>query len=182
MRIAIATPLYPPEIAEPAPYAKELAKRLGERHEVTLIAYARLPEKVPKVRIVVVDKHRPLPLRLLSFFFSLVRVAHNVDVMYALNGSSVELPLALASLVVSRPLIIHIGDPAAHERAQKNRLLRTIERFAFSRAHRVLSDMPDTRPEIIPFEPFPKEKFAAYESSWDAHIRMLEDLFNHAIT
>jgi hypothetical protein len=182
MRIVLATPLYPPEIAEPAPYVKELAKRLSGRHLVTIVAYTRLPEKVPGVSIIVVDKRRPLPFRLLSYFFALLRAAQNADIIYALNGASVELPVALVSLIIRRPLIIRIGDTAAHTRAQEQWALRRIERFAFSRARRVVTDAPGTRPEILPFEPFPTEKMSAYEQSWKSHLRTLENAFTYALS
>ena len=180
MRIVLATPLYPPEIAEPAPYIKELAKRLAKSHEVTIVAYARLPEDVPGARIIAVDKYLPLFLRLPRYFFSLLQAARSADVVYAVNGASVELPAALVSLFSSSPLIIRIGDRAAHERAQNNIVAGLIERFAFSRARDVIEDAPKVRPEIIPFEPYPAEQFAAYEQSWDAHLRTLEKLFTHA--
>lgn len=181
MRIVLATPLYPPEIAEPAPYMKELAKRLARLHEVTVVAYARLPEKVPGVSVVVVDKRRPLPLRLLSYVRTLRNAMRRADVVYAENGASVELPVGLLSLVDKRPLILHLGDHTAHERAQAHVLLRAIERFVFSRAAKIMTDIPLSKPEIMPLEPFPAEKLAAYEQSWDAHLRILEDAFNHAI-
>ncbi len=180
MKIVIATPLYPPEIAEPAPYIKELAKRLAELHEVTIVAYARLPEKVPGVSIVVIDKRRPLPLRLLSYMQALWQAAKHADVVYVENGASVELPAGLISFFRKRLLIVHIGDRTAHERARTHVLLRNIERFTLARAARVIREMPATRPEILPFEPFPTEQFTAYEKSWEAHLRILQDAFNHA--
>ncbi len=179
MKIVLATPLYPPEIAEPAPYIKELAKHLARLHDITIVAYARLPEKVHGVLILSVDKRQPLLLRLFSYFFALLRAAHRADIIYAMNGASVELPAALVALFTGRPLIFHVGDAAAHERAKQSRVLHFIEHFAFSRAKCVLNDSPGPRPEIIPLEPFHAEKMTAYERSWDAHLRILEETFNH---
>ena len=137
MKIVLATPLYPPEIAEPAPYVKELAKRLSGRHAVTIVAYTRLPEKVSGVSIIVVDKHKPLFIRLVVYFFTLLRAAWHADIVYAMNGASVELPAALVALVTRRPFVFHIGDSVAHERAKQKQLLRFIERFAFARTKEV---------------------------------------------
>jgi Glycosyl transferase 4-like domain len=181
MKIVLATPLYPPEIAEPAPYVKELAKRLTKLHEVTVVAYARLPEAVPGLRIIAVDKRRLLLVRLLAYFFALLRAARRADLVYAMNGASVELPAIFATFFIGRPFVFHVGDTAAHERAKRSRILRFIERSAFSRAKRVLNDSPGARPEIIPLEPFPAEKMTAYERSWQAHIDVLEDTFSHAV-
>lgn len=180
MRIVLATPLYPPEIALPAPYIKELAKRLTTLHKVTIVAYARLPENVPGVTIVAVDKRKPLPLRLLSYFFALRKAAKDADVIYTENGASVELPVGILSFFTKQSPIIHIGDQAAHERARANFVLKSIEQFAFSRAQKIVADIPLSKPEILPLEPFPVEKIAAYEQSWGTHLHTLEDAFNHA--
>jgi|SRR3989344_760047 len=179
MRIVLATPLYPPEIAEPAPYVKELARHLSGRHAITVVAYARFPEKVLNVRIVAVNKRWPLLIRLPAYFFALLRATRDADLIYAMNGASVELPVALTAFVTGRPIIFHVGDTAAHERAKQSRVLQLIERSAFAHAKRVLSDSPDTRPEIIPFESFPAKKMATYERSWQTHTNALEDTFSH---
>lgn len=179
MRIVLATPLYPPEIAEPAPYIKELAKRLSVNNTVTVVAYTHLPETVANVRIIAVDKRRPLPLRLVLYFFALLRAIRHADVVYAMNGASVEFPVSLATLFTNRPLIFYIGDVAAHERAKHSDVLRLIERFAFARAKNVLTDTPQARPEVMPFQPFPTGEMEAYARSWDAHVRILEDSFSH---
>ncbi|MBI3572115.1 hypothetical protein HY091_01100 [Candidatus Kaiserbacteria bacterium] len=180
MRIVLATPLYPPEIAEPAPYVKELARRLSKDHRVIIVAYGRLPERVLGVTIVAVDKRWPLPFRLLAYFFALLGAARNADLIYAQNGPSVELPAAFVALILGRPLIIRIGDQAAHEYATRHLARRIIERFALSRACEVISDGPLPRPEVIPFQPFPPAKRVAYEHAWEEHLRALETLFDHA--
>lgn len=182
MKVVLATPLYPPEIAEPAPYMKELAKRLAKLHEVTIVAYARLPEKIPGVSIITIDKRQPLPIRLFAFLRALWQATRCVDVVYAENGASVELPSGIIARLGRRPLIMHLGDRAAHKRAHKNSFLRNIEHFALSRAARVITDMPIARPEILPLEPYPAEAFAAYEESWSTHLRALEDAFNYAVS
>jgi len=177
MRIILATPLYPPDVAQPAPYVKEVAKRLGERHQVSVVAYGRLPEKVSGVHIIAVSKSRPLPLRLLAYTLALWRAARSADVIYAQNGASVELPVGLVALFTGRPLVMCLGDTSAHARADKNYYLKIIERFAFSRARVTVTDMPFERPEILPFEPMPEAQLQAYEKAWDSHIESLEKTF-----
>lgn len=180
MKIVLATPLFPPEIAEPAPYVKELAKRLGALHEVTVVAYAHLPEEVPNVRIVEVDKRRPLLVRLLAFTYMLCRSVRQADVVYAMNGASVELPALLASFVCRTPLIFAVADRAAHERAKGGGVIGFIERRAFARSRCLVRDLPPPRPEILPLEPRPAEALAAYDVAWATHERGLLDAFPHA--
>ncbi len=180
MKIVLATPLYPPDIAEPAPYVKELAKRLSQKHEITIVAYGRLPEEVQGVRIIAVDKRRPLVLRLFRYTFALWSALRKADVIYAQNGASVELPVAIIVFFTRRPLVIGLGDRAAHEVAKKNFIRRTIERFAMKKAWSIVTDMPLERPEILPFGSRPDEALAAYETSWRTHLHNLEKTFADA--
>lgn len=179
MRIVLATPLYPPEIAPPAPYIQELAKRLAKLHEVTIVAYAHLPEAVPSVRVIAVDKRRPLPLRLISYLRALAQATRQADVLYTVNGASVELPAIIVVALTRTPLVFCIADPAAHARTRSNLLLRIIEQSISARAKLVITDVPYPRPEILPLEPFPVEEMAAYEASWDAHLSTIAKILNH---
>jgi hypothetical protein len=179
MRIVLATPLYPPDIAEPAPYIKELAARLAPHHTVTVVTYGHLPEEVPGVSIVAVRKRLPLALRLFLYTVALAKAAYRADVLYAQNGASVELSVGIVARLMRRPLIMQLGDKAAHRYAAGRPLLRTIERFATSRA-KMVEHAPAQRPEVLPFEPAPTEALAAYEASWKAHVAELERIFDHA--
>lgn len=177
MRIAIATPLYPPEIAAPAPYIKELAKRLAGRHEVTIVAYGRLPEQVPGVHIMTVDKRQPLLSRLIAYTRALRQVARRADIIYAVNGASVELPVVLATLSSPRSFVLGIADPVAREHAKQSWALHAIDRIAAQHSRAVIEHMPLPRPEINPLTGVPKEAFDAYEDSWQAHLEELETQF-----
>ncbi len=179
MKIILAAPLYPPEIAESALYVKELARRLGKEHEITIVTYTHLPEKVPGVRIIAVNKRRPLLVRLFLYTIALARASRDADVIYAQNGASVELPALLVAMIRRRPLIIHLGDETAHRRAAQSALLRNIEHFALRRACTIITDIPMKRPEILPFEPIPAAEFTAYCTSWDTHIRTLNNALSH---
>ena len=180
MKILIATPIYPPEIGAPASYVKELAKRLVENHEVTIVVYGRLPEKVPGVSFVCINKQKPLLIRLLHFVSVFLKEAKKVDIIYAENGASVELPLSVVSLFVKKPVIFHIGDKLADEKTKNSQLQKRIKDFVQKRARKVLTGAPPERPEILPFDPVPQSEFDACESSWTKHINTLEDLFKNA--
>lgn len=179
MKIVIATPLYPPEIAEPAPYTKELARRLSKNHTVTVVAYARIPEKVPGVHIIAVNKRWPRLVRLLAYTHALWRAKHNADVIYAINGPSVEFPILLVSFVSRAPFFFAIADHTAHERAGKKLLSRILEQRILAHARGVMQKLPLPKPEILPLEDRPVEAETAYEESWRAHLEMLHTIFNH---
>ena len=179
MKIVVATPLYPPDIAEPAPYTKEFAARIAGTHEVTIVTYGHLPEQVPGVRIVTVNKQQPLFLRLPLYILALWNATLKAEVLYVQNGASTELPAGIVSLLTGKKMIFHIEDMAAHEHAQKDPALGRIERFATQRARSVVTSQPNPRPEILPFTPASTAAMEAYESSWQSHLSELTSLFTH---
>ena len=179
MKVALETPLYPPDIAEPAPYVKEVARRLSAKHQVTIVTYAHIPEKVPGVSLITVNKHRSLPLRLLSYTIALWKASLSADLIYAQNGASVELPVSIVTLFTRVPLILRIGDKTAHTRAEKRPLFHVIERIAQKHATHVVTDTPLSKPEWLPFKEISTEEQNAYETSWEEHIDELERLFAH---
>lgn len=179
MKILLTTPLFPPDTGGAAPYMKELAKRLVEqKHEVTVLTYGCLPEEVPGVSFICVNKKYPLLVRLLLFTLTLLRAASKNDLIYSQNGSSVELPVGLVRIVLRTPLVMHLGDKAAHEYALAHAFVRGIESFVLKHSHKTITDSPERRPEILPFKPYPQEAFDKYEKSWNEHMEMLSDTFN----
>ena len=174
MRIVLVTPLYPPDTASTALYVKELARRLSSAHEVTIVAYAHIPEPVKNVEIVAVPKRQPLTSRLSAFIKVLRQASQNSDVVYAINGASVELPL----LFVDTPFVFALNDTKAHARAERSFLLGTLERAVSARAQSIVRDFPIERPEILPLEEAPSEE--EYEKTWNTHLTLLNETFAHA--
>ena len=177
MKIVLATPLYPPDIAPPAPYVKELAKRLAGSHQVTIVTYGTLPEQVAGVHITAIPKSQMLPVRLTKYTWELLQEARRADAVYAQNGASVELPLLLISFFTATPIVLCFGDVAAHERIKSHPILRFIEHVTQARAKQVVSTLPPPRPVILPLEPRPEQELLAYEMSWRNHIEKLERIF-----
>lgn len=199
MRILLVTPLYPPDIAEPAPYVKELAVRLCDTHEITILAYNHIPEKINGVRIISIEKYMPLLARLITFMRILYSEAKRADIVYVQNGPSTELPLVFVSLLVRTPCILRLGDETALKHGATTRAYRALLLLAVRYArvvvtHRRTSEYthhiiplhdkksselsrPLPRPEILPFAPFPHDSISAYKSSWDQHLTELESLY-----
>ena len=179
MRIILVSPLYPPDVAYPAPYVKELAARLSAiaEYNVTIVTYADIPEEIKGVQIHTVSKHMPLSYRIFTYTLLLLRELRGADVVYSENGTSVELPIVVATFFRHVPLVMHLSDTFSHTRASKSTLYGTIEKLALSRAKKVISISPAEKPEILPFVPSPTTELASYKKSWDEHIALLTSTF-----
>lgn len=197
-RILIVTPLYPPDIAGPAPYVKELATRIKDTHEVTVLAYNHIPEHIEDVRFVTVEKNRPTLIRLFHYTYALFREVLKTDYVYIQNGPSTELPFVLISFFVRTPCILRLGDEVALSHSVRVPVYKALLLLALARSHSVIIhsetstptrvlqkalskkkhvhdiSRPHTRPEILPFVPYPTQQFMDYETSWESHLK---DLF-----
>ncbi len=173
MNIVLVTPLYPPDIAPPALYVKELARRTKGTHHVSIVAYAHIPEDVSGVTIFPISKRLPVFERVVRFFFTLYRATTSVDHVYAVNGPSVELPLLLLSFVRKTPITLCVADSPAYERTMKHYLTCFVHRMLRGRVASVVNALPDPKPEILPFSSEPTEQLHAYEASWKSHLQYL---------
>ena len=176
MKILIATPLYPPEIAPIARYVKELATRLTTTHSITILTYGYIPEKIEGVKIITIDKHAPRLVRIARFFFALFKI--KADRIYSLNGASVELPVSLYSFLRSTPIVFCIGDTQASLHAQKSFWHSSLEKLMRHRSQ-TQSTVPNDKPEILPFEAYPTQSLAKWENEWIAHIKEVMKLFSY---
>lgn len=177
MKIVLATPLYPPEVAGPARYAKELATRLAKHHIVVVITYTPFPEDAPNVRSISIGKKQSLLIRLTAFARTLRRECADAGLIYAINGPSVELPILVALL--RTPVAYAEADPLGTAHADQNAVLGFLMRRMRRKATKTLVSFPPERPEIIPIDPVPTEALAAYEKAWEDHMRALEEIFRH---
>lgn len=180
MKIILVTPLYPPDIAEPSSYVKELASRLKTEHEITILTYGKLPEKIPGVKIVAIDKSLPAIIRLFLYTLALFKALFWGDVVYAQNGPSVELPLGFVMLFVRKHFIFHLGDTTAHTYAQTHPWRLHLEKFVSSKADAVFTDHPLKRPEILPLESYPETEMREYQASWEKHLEKFSNILTYA--
>jgi hypothetical protein len=176
MNILLVSPLYPPDISEPAPYVKRLSRELASRdHTVTIVTYGYIPEEVPSVSIHATRKDRSRFIRIISYTRSLYRHFKEADVVIALNGPSVELPLLLVSLMAKTPFIFHVSDTRAFAHSQQHLPLQLLFTLVSKRAsHIIYTEIPQ-RPEILPFTDTSTDR-AGYESWWQEQLEGLMSL------
>ena len=171
MRIVIATPLYPPDIADPAPYVKELAHRLVGGANVTVVTYSTIPEEVQGVKIISIPKHSFVLIRVSRFIFALLRTSIGADMLYVQTGISSELPASIVSSLLKIRLLIRIDSGNAEKQTRKGLLADTVRRFLIWRARAVVkSNEQLIRPEILPLEPRPDDALALYDQAWAQHV------------
>ena len=86
MRILIATPTYPPEKGNHAEYTKELCSVMGKEHHLTVVAYAivaysDIETPSSEVKVLPIDKRRPLAIRFIKFFLKILKESRNTDLI-----------------------------------------------------------------------------------------------------
>jgi len=119
MKIILTTPLFPPEIAEPAPYVKELAKKLSKKHDIRILTYANQTEKVAGVQIINIKKNQHLLGRLFNFTKTLYQNAKEADIIYTQNAIAVSLPVVIVKTLRKIPIIIRYSEDEALNRSRQ---------------------------------------------------------------
>jgi len=119
MKILIATPVYPPEIASIASYTKRIAENLCCNNNITIVAYSNNPEKIPGVRLVSVNKNSPLLIRLLKYTITLWKESSKSNVVYAQNAVVAGLPAIIVGKLRKIPVVIRFLSDEAWERASQ---------------------------------------------------------------
>lgn len=167
MNILILSPLFPPDIGDPAPYVKNLSKRLSENHTVSILLYGYLPEGVP-AKVHCVDKRKPQVLRLFSYTKKLFALAKRTDLIIINNGPSTELPVFLFSLLYSKPLIYCESDHLASKNSASLKKLLSNQIKKRSKKHIILPETGEyITPEILPFTE--KSQTSEYKTWWAKH-------------
>jgi len=119
-KIVFASSIYPPDIGGPATYVERLAKELGQ----PVISYSRRLKKYPK------------GLRHFLYFWGLLWLAKDADVIYAQNATSAGLPALAAARLLRKRFVIKIVGDAAWEQ-QKN-YLKTIQTYVSKKADKII--------------------------------------------
>lgn len=199
MKILVLTPLFPPDTAPLAEYVKTLAKELAPTNDLTILHYGTLPEAVPGVKFISIEKRSFAPLRIIRFTRTLMKIRTHFDVIYAQNGPSVEIALLFLSFFTRQRYFLRIGDEAALSSSNASRFRRICLQYVVEKADTVIVsehiasdlfdaidptyiDNPETKPEILSYEPYPTHAMETYTRSWQQHIEALLVLFEHAET
>ncbi|MEY3784103.1 MAG: hypothetical protein RLZZ230_425 [Candidatus Parcubacteria bacterium] len=118
MRITILSPLFPPDVGAPAPYAKTLAEKLFA-HTITLIVFIHLPEAVPNIKPITIDKRWSKARQLIKALQELIKASRQTDIILVNNGLSTELPVLICSYFIKTPILLCLSDNRAIEASTK---------------------------------------------------------------
>jgi glycosyltransferase involved in cell wall biosynthesis len=118
MRLAIATPLYPPESGGPATYSKLLEEGLpSEGVEVELVKFSEV-------------RHLPKLIRHYAYYRRVKLAARRADAVLALDPVSTGFAAMRAARKAGKPFILKIvGDYAWEQGAQRFGITATLDEF-----------------------------------------------------
>lgn len=116
MRLLLVTPVFPPDIGRLETYVKAFSARLAKRHQVTVVTYGEVPERVADVRVVAVSKGDKTFRRLLRFTFRLWREAKGARALFVYDGASVGVPALVVGGLRGIPVVRCVMDDEAYRR------------------------------------------------------------------
>jgi len=137
MKIIIAAGIYPPDIGGPATYSQLIAKEfIRQGIQVSLICYSDAVEaekrgyqrgKTPKFKVVRILRKNKL-VRYFRYFWNLLRLAKNSNVIYAQGPLSAGLPAMWTSKILHKKFVIKIvGDYAWEQHQNKESRIKNQE-------------------------------------------------------
>jgi len=184
MKILILSPLFPPDTAPSAIYVKELATRLSS-HEVSILLYGHLPEKIPGVRLFCIDKRKSILGRAVSFIKKLNGSVRENEIVIIQNGPSVEFPSLFSLWFTKTPVILMESDISALERTNSQWLQKTIYSMLKKRANLVLSkeniNIPPPKPLIHSLKENSDSEINSYERIWTEHLKKVEEILKEHV-
>lgn len=132
-KIIIATGIFPPELGGPATYSERLAMELKRRgFDISLITYFNSGVISKKYDFSVIKIYRlyPAGLRHFFYFWRLLKIAKDADLIYAQCPISSGLPAYLASKVLKKKFVLKIvGDYAWEQAKVRYEIREGIETF-----------------------------------------------------
>jgi glycosyltransferase involved in cell wall biosynthesis len=163
MKIVIASGIYPPDIGGPATYSHLIAGEFTKRNiDVSIVCYSDKKEEVfdkeEKFKVLRIERKNSAFLRYWLYFWNLIKLAKNADLIYAQGPLGAGLPAMLASKILGKKFIIKIVGDYAWEQGvnqfgvkdlieefqtkkydSKTERIRRIQKFVVKKADRVIT-------------------------------------------
>ena len=130
MKVIIATGIFPPDIGGPAIYVEKLARELKNKGvNVKVITYSDNGVNLKHQRdynfpVVRISRNYSLPIRYFLYFWNLLFLARNAEVIYAQCPIGSGLPGMLVSKILNRRFVLKItSDYAWDQYCRSNKTL-----------------------------------------------------------
>ena len=171
MKTVVLTPLFPPDPSTSAQYTKQLVQKLPP-HNLSVIAYGKLPESVPDVEIFSITKRSNkfiLVFRCLKKLLQLKPI-----VLIVQNGPSTELPAILFSFLSSTKILYIVSDQEAA--AKKTFLQALCKKRAGKTITLPESDETYLPTEWLPFGDSHNEVEQPKQTWWNEHLKEINSI------
>lgn len=182
MKILLTTPIFPPEIGGPATYTYEVSRRLLKRgHEVRVVTFADAEPEVKDIEVIPVRLNYRLLgslRRQLRLFFTILRAAREMDLLYAQGAVVVGLCSLIVGKLLKKPVAVKFVGDVAWEQAVNTaktgksleefltqpeggfyiKLMMRIQRFVFHHAKKVITPSNYLKDILVKFYQVPGSK------------------------
>jgi glycosyltransferase involved in cell wall biosynthesis len=135
VKIIIASGIYPPDIGGPATYSQLIAREfIKQGMDISVICYSdekdNFIDQQEKFKIKRVLRKRNVLLRYWIYFWNLLKLAKDIDVIYAQGPLAAGFPAMLVSKILRKKFVIKIvGDYAWEQYQNQNKGVDLIESF-----------------------------------------------------
>lgn len=140
MRVIIASGIYPPDIGGPATYSQTIAREFGKRGiKIAVVCYSDFVEadkrssergSTQKFEVVRILRKCSKPIRYWLYFWNLLKLAKDADVIYAQGPLAAGLPTMWVSKILRKKFVVKIvGDYAWEQGVNQFGVKDLIEEF-----------------------------------------------------
>jgi glycosyltransferase involved in cell wall biosynthesis len=179
MKIVIASGIYPPDIGGPATYSQLIAREFGKQGiEVKAICYS--DEKNDDV-VRILRKHNKL-IRYWLYFWNLLKLTKNCDVIYAQGPLAAGLPAMWASRILRKKFVVKIvGDYAWEQGVNQFGVKDLIEPFQNKKYNKKVEKIKKIQTKVVKSADkviVPSEFLKKIVKGWGIDERKIEVIYN----
>lgn len=183
MKIVIASGIYPPDIGGPATYSQTIAREFTKQGiDVSLICYSdKKQEDNENFKIVRILRKNKL-FRYLLYFWNLLKLARNCDVIYAQGPLAAGLPAMWVSKILRKKFVIKIvGDYAWEQGVNQFEVKDLIEEFQNKKYNSKIEKIREIQKKVCKTANkiiVPSEFLKKIVVGWDIDKNKIEVIYN----
>ena len=117
MKILIATPLFSPEIPEPAQYVNKISYSLEKENAIHIISYGKKGSQINNNAITVIPKDKAVLVRMFLFFWAVLNQAKHYDIIFIQDAVAVGLPTILAAKISRTKTVVRLIEDEPWKRS-----------------------------------------------------------------